>query len=202
MAVVLVGDDVILAVAEGFGWNIVGAKLTGFGLDPWYGDPVRHVFIIGTDARPHQSQPDLRADSLHIVAASLPERGGAVVGIPRDTYVAVSYGGDKYSSVNVKGSTDEMVAIAEDLSGLSIEGYILTGFAGFKHLINGFGASRSISRSACRMTVPRPSWMPGSRISKGAMHPPSPATTTSPAGTSPGPTTRASSSRPAWPELR
>ena len=139
VAVVLVGDDVILAVAEGFGWKIVGAKLTGFGLDPWYGDPVRHVFIIGTDARPHQSQPDLRADSLHILAASLPERGGAVVGIPRDTYVAASYGSDKYSSVNVRGSTEEMVEIAEDLSGLSIEGYILTGFAGFKRLINRFG---------------------------------------------------------------
>ena len=139
VAVVLVGDDVILAAAEGSGWKIVGAKLAGFGLDPWYGDPVRHVFIIGTDARPGQDQPGFRADSLHIVAASLPERGGAVVGIPRDTYVAASYGSDKYSSVNVRGSTEEMVEIAEDLSGLSIEGYILTGFAGFKRLINKFG---------------------------------------------------------------
>jgi LCP family protein required for cell wall assembly len=139
VAIVLVGDDVILAVSEGFGWRIVGARLTGFGLGPWYGDPVRHVFVIGTDARPHQSQPAFRADSLHIVAASLPERGGAVVGFPRDTYVETSYGSDKFTNVNVRGGTEEMVRIAEDLSSLSIEGYILTGFAGFKHLINTFG---------------------------------------------------------------
>ena len=140
VAVVLVGDDdVILAVTEGSGWKIIGARLTGFGLDPWYGEPIRHVLIIGTDARPYESQPELRADSIHIVAASMPERGGAVVGFPRDTWVAASYGSDKFSSVNVRADTDEMVRIAEDLSGLSMEGYILTGFAGFKRLVNRLG---------------------------------------------------------------
>ncbi len=140
VAVVLVGDDdVILAATEGSGWKIVGARLTGFGLDPWYGEPIRHVLIIGTDARPYESQPELRADSIHIVAASMPERGGAVVGFPRDTWVAASYGSDKFSSVNVRADTDEMVRIAEDLSGLSMEGYVITGFAGFKRLVNRLG---------------------------------------------------------------
>jgi len=139
VAVVEVADDVLLLVAEGSRWEIVGAKLTSFDMGPWYGEPIRHILVIGTDARPHQSQPAFRADSIHIVAASLGDRGGAVVGFPRDTYVAASYGSDKFSSVNVRGSTDEMVEIAEDLSGIDLEGYILTGFAGFKHLINSFG---------------------------------------------------------------
>jgi len=139
VAVVEVGDDVILATAAGSRWEIVGARLSSFDLGPWYGEPIRHVLIIGTDARPHQSQPDFRADSIHIIAASLDDGGGGVVGFPRDTYVATSYGSDKYSSVNVRGSTGEMVRIAEDLSGIEMEGYILTGFAGFKHLVNAFG---------------------------------------------------------------
>lgn len=139
VAVVTVGDDLILAVAEGDEWAIVGARLASFDAAPWYGEPVRHVFVIGTDARPHESQPDLRADSIHIVGASLTQSGGTIVGFPRDTYVAASYGGDKYSSVNVRASTEEMVQIAEELSGIEMDGYILTGFAGFKRLINGLG---------------------------------------------------------------
>jgi len=139
VAVALVGNDVVLAVAEEDEWEIVGAGLTGFGLDPWYGDPVRHVLIIGTDARPHESQPELRADSIHILAASMPERGGALVGFPRDAYVTASYGSDKFTSVNVRAGTDEMVRITEDLSGLTMEGYVLTGFAGFKSLVNKLG---------------------------------------------------------------
>ncbi len=141
VAVVQVGDDVILAVTEeGTGtWEIVGAKMTSFGLDPWYGNPIRHVLVIGTDARLGESQPDLRADSIHIVAASLEQGAGGVVGFPRDTYVATSYGHDKFSSVNVRGDTQEVVQIAEELSGIELDGYILTGFSGFKHLVNGFG---------------------------------------------------------------
>lgn len=139
VAVVTVGDDLILAVAEDDEWSIVGARLSGFDAAPWYGEPVRHVFVIGTDARPHESQPDLRADSIHIVGASLDQSGGTIVGFPRDTYVAASYGSDKYSSVNVRAGTGEMVQIAEELSGIEMDGYILTGFAGFKRLINGLG---------------------------------------------------------------
>jgi LCP family protein required for cell wall assembly len=139
VAVVLAGDDVVLAVSGGGAWEIVGADLPRFGSEPWFGDPVRHVMVLGTDARPHESQPDLRADSIHVLGASLTERGGAIVGFPRDTWVQASYGSDKYSSVNVRAGTGEMVSIAEDLSGIDIDGYILTGFAGFKHMVNAFG---------------------------------------------------------------
>ncbi len=138
-AVVLVGGDVVLAVNDDGAWRIVGAHLETFGLGPWYGDPVRHVLVLGTDARPHQDPPGFRADSIHILGASLADGGGAIVGFPRDTWVPTSYGNDKFSSVNVRGGTAEMVSITEDLSGIELEGYVLTGFAGFKHLVNGFG---------------------------------------------------------------
>ena len=139
VAVVEVGDDLILAVADGGTWRIVGADLPRFGADPWFGDPVRHILVLGTDARPHQSQPEFRADSIHLLGASLAEQGGAIVGFPRDTWVATSYGSDKLTNVNVRGGTAELVSIAGDLSGIEVDGYLLTGFAGFKHLVNAFG---------------------------------------------------------------
>ena len=139
VAVVTADDDVVLAADEGEGWKVVGAWLARFDVDPWYGNPIRHVLIVGTDARAGQSQPDLRADSIHIVSSNLPEGGGAILGFPRDTYVQASYGRDKFTHVNRRSDTEEMVEIAERLSGLPLDGYLLTGFAGFWGLVKGIG---------------------------------------------------------------
>jgi len=139
MAVALLDDDVILIVNEGSGWQIVGAKLARFEREPWYGPPVRHVLVIGSDARPGESQPEFRADSIHLAASSLPEHAGAVVGFPRDTYVSASYGEDKFTHVNVRDGSEGMVRVAEQMSGLEIEGYLITGFQGFTQLVNAFG---------------------------------------------------------------
>jgi LCP family protein required for cell wall assembly len=139
VAVVTVDDDTILAVAEGSEWQIVGAKLPRFEVDPWYGTPVRHVMIIGTDARRGEDQTALRADSLHIVSSALQEGGGSIVGFPRDAYVTASYGQDKFTHVNARSGPEEVVTIASELSGLPIEGYLITGFQGFTNLVNAFG---------------------------------------------------------------
>jgi LCP family protein required for cell wall assembly len=139
MAVVMVDEDVILIVNEGSGWQIVGAKLVRFDREPWYGPPVRHVLVIGSDARPGESQPEFRADSIHILSSALAEGTGAVVGFPRDTYVSAPYGDDKFTHVNVRAGTEAMVEVAEQISHLEIEGYLITGFQGFTQLVNAFG---------------------------------------------------------------
>lgn len=139
MAVVMVDEDVVLVVNEGSGWQIVGTKLVRFDQEPWYGPPVRHILVIGSDARPGESQPEFRADSIHIVSSALGERMGAIVGFPRDSYVTASYGEDKFTHVNVRDGTEGMVAVAEQISGLEIEGYVITGFQGFTQLVNAFG---------------------------------------------------------------
>ncbi len=139
MAVVLLDEDVILVVNEGSGWQIVGAKMVRFDRTAWYGPPVRRILVIGSDARPGESQTEFRADSIHILSAALAEGKGAVVGFPRDTYVTASYGEDKFTHVNVRDGTEGMVTVAEDISGLEIEGYLITGFQGFTQLVNAFG---------------------------------------------------------------
>ncbi|MEX1207720.1 MAG: LCP family protein [Acidimicrobiia bacterium] len=141
VAVVTADDDIVLLADEGSGWEIVGGHLARFGVGPWYGGNVRHVLILGTDKNIGSFQPVYRADSIHILSANVERGAGSVVGFPRDTYVQASYGKDKFSSVNARSerNSEEMVDIAEELSGLEIDGYIVTGFGGFMSLVNAFG---------------------------------------------------------------
>jgi LCP family protein required for cell wall assembly len=140
VAVVAADEDVLLVADEGDGWRIVGAKLTSLGLDPWYGEPLRYVLIIGTDARPGYIERVFRGDSLHVLASNIGEGAGGVMGIPRDAYVDTPYGFmDKLSSVNARANSEAVVDIVRDLSGLPVEGYVVTGFDGFTRLVNDFG---------------------------------------------------------------
>ncbi len=140
VGVAVVGADVVLAVDDGDGWRIVGAKLEVLGAEAWYGEPVRTVLVLGTDARPGQSQPVFRADSAHILTSAIAEKTGAVVGIPRDSLVEAPYGGsDKLTHINALAGTDAMVDVVGELSGLDLEGYLITGFLGFEQLVNEFG---------------------------------------------------------------
>jgi LCP family protein required for cell wall assembly len=133
------GADVVLLASDGAEWRVVGAKLPRFDLGPWYGEPVRRILVIGTDARPGYLQEEFRADSIHILASAVERRTGAIVGIPRDSYVATPDGSmDKFTHVNVDFGGEGMVRVAEEISGLEIDGYLLTGFLGFEQLVNAF----------------------------------------------------------------
>lgn len=141
VAVVTADDDIVLLADEGSGWKIVGGHFARFGVDAWYGPEVRHVLVVGTDARPGESERLYRADSIHILSSNTSRRAGSILGFPRDTYVQASYGPDKFTHVNALSDTNttEMVEIAERLSGLPIDGYLITGFTSFRQLVNAFG---------------------------------------------------------------
>jgi len=139
LAVVAAGEDILLAVDEGSGWQIVGAKLPSLGLGAWYGEAVRFVMVIGTDARPGQNEPYYRGDSLHLLSSNVAERAGSIVGFPRDSWVAAPYGNDKLTHVNARAGSAAVVQIARDLTGLPIEGYLVTGFLSFRRLVDAFG---------------------------------------------------------------
>ena len=142
LAVVTADDDVVLLVDEGetLGWKVVGAKLARYGLEASYGDAIRHVMIIGTDARPGQDQRVFRGDSLHILTSNIADGAGSILGFPRDSHVDAPYGGkDKFTHINALAGPDAVVQVARDLTGLPVEGYIVTGFLGFEQLVNDFG---------------------------------------------------------------
>jgi len=146
IGVAVLAGDVVLFVGDDAGWRIVGAKPSRAGLGPWYGEPVRHVLVIGTDARPGRSEPEARADSIHLLSSAIAERTGAIVGFPRDSYVETPEGYPdspeghflKFTHANVYFGADGMVQIAEETSGLPIDGYLLTGFLGFRGLVDAF----------------------------------------------------------------
>ncbi len=139
VAVTEVGDDVWAAVDDGSGWRIVGGSVPSLGVGPWWGDGPRIVAIVGSDARPGENRDRSRADSLHLVGLD-GHGGGAVLGIPRDSYTDIP--GRSRNRVNASlalGGPDLLADTLEHLSGLDLDGYVITGFEGFGKLIGILG---------------------------------------------------------------
>jgi LCP family protein required for cell wall assembly len=141
VAVMTSGDDVVLAVADSDGtWRIVGARLTRFESPAWFGESPRLVLVIGSDARPGQNPLGYRADSLHLIGTVPASGAGAIVGIPRDAWVEASYGGNnKFTNVMASRGPEVVLETARNLTGLPLEGYLVTGFLGFEQLVDAFG---------------------------------------------------------------
>lgn len=135
IAVAELDEDVFLAVDDGSGWRIVGGRWPSLFAPAYFGAAPRHVAVVGSDARPGEDRERSRADSIHFVGLD-GEGGGAVVGLPRDSYVPVpGYGTRKITGSLALGGPDTMMASFTELTGLAFDGYLLTGFAGFEELL-------------------------------------------------------------------
>ncbi|HEX6946616.1 MAG TPA: LCP family protein [Acidimicrobiia bacterium] len=134
VATVEIGDDLFLAVNEGSAWRIVGGSWPALELR-YFGEFPRLVAVIGSDARPGQDQDRSRGDSIHVVG--LDGRGaGGIVGIPRDAYVPIpGVGRNKINAALSRGGPDVMFETMKQVSGLPLEGYVLTGFEGFRMMV-------------------------------------------------------------------
>ncbi len=141
VAVITDGTDIVLAAApDGTHWSVVGAKLPSLGLDPWYGEQLRQVYIIGSDARPGENPLRFRADSHHVITITPDGKAASIVGIPRDSYVETPEGTfDKFTNVMASNGPERILGTAEILTGIDLEGYVVTGFKGFVNLVNAFG---------------------------------------------------------------
>jgi polyisoprenyl-teichoic acid--peptidoglycan teichoic acid transferase len=139
VAVVEASNDLILAVDDGSGWRIIGGEWPDFGVAPFYGVGPRMIAVVGSDARTGEQADETRADSIHFV--TLDGTGaGAVVGLPRDSYVPVpGHGTTKITGSLALGGPALMLETFRNLTGLPLEGYVLTGFNGFKSLIDILG---------------------------------------------------------------
>lgn len=135
VAVVEVGSDTFLAVDDGTGWRVVGGEWPSIGAPAFFGETPRFVAVVGSDARPGEDVDGSRADSIHFVGLDGSGRG-AVVGLPRDSYVPVpGLGRRKVTTSLSLGGPDTMMATFADLTGLELEGYVMTGFSGFESLL-------------------------------------------------------------------
>ena len=106
------------------------------------------ILVIGSDARPGESPEGTRGDSLHIVGVNPAKGAVSIVGIPRDSFVPIPGVGTRKINEALLGGSDLVVRTVEQLTGVSIDGYVLTGFAGFRDLVNAVGGSASMSRIA------------------------------------------------------
>jgi LCP family protein required for cell wall assembly len=138
VAVVSAGDDVTLAVADPT-WRIVGGWWPSHQVAPALGNWPKTIAVVGSDARPRQDREETRADSIHFLVLA-DDGASALVGLPRDSWVPIDGGGrNKVNSALYFGGLDGMMRTFTDLTGAEFDGYLLTGFRGFRDMINVLG---------------------------------------------------------------
>ena len=133
VAVAALGDDLIYGFDQGSGFQIVAARVPS--LDrAYYGSLPKTVAVIGSDARPGEDATFSRGDSIHIFTLDGQGRG-AIVGVPRDSWVEYSGGGrGKINGSLSLGGPEEFLQTMANVTGLNYDGYLLTGFEGFQEL--------------------------------------------------------------------
>lgn len=135
IGVVYVGDDALVVTNDGE-WEIVGISSEDV---TWMGGPIL-ILVLGSDARPGQSQLRFRADSIHIVAFDTANARGTILGFPRDSYVfGPNRGFDKFAHHMASAGPEVMLEVAEDLTLLELDGFAVTGFVGFQGLVRALG---------------------------------------------------------------
>jgi polyisoprenyl-teichoic acid--peptidoglycan teichoic acid transferase len=104
------------------------------------GDEPIFILLLGSDARPGTPVAEGLCDSIHILGFNPADRRGSLVGIPRDSYVPLSTGGtNKINSAMARGGPEAMVETVEDLTGITLDYYVLTGFGGLTTAVNAIG---------------------------------------------------------------
>lgn len=98
------------------------------------------ILAIGSDARPGEKEEDRLADSIHLIGVNPKEGAGTILGFPRDSYVSIPGVGDrKINDALFNGGPELVVEAIQNLTGITIDYYLLTGFDGFKKLVSGIG---------------------------------------------------------------
>jgi LCP family protein required for cell wall assembly len=123
-------------------------------------DPERPIFLllIGSDARPGTPLEEGLADSLHILGINVAKQRATLYGIPRDSLVQLSTGGEgKINEAMAAGGPQAQVDTVENLTGIPIDYYVLTGFeefSGFVRSIDGVTVQNPYSFSGSNRSYP------------------------------------------------
>ncbi len=137
VAVVTSGDDVTLAV--GPKWRVVGGWWPSLDTPASLGKGPRFVLVIGSDARTGKTLKGTRGDTLQVLGID-GKGGGGVVGLARDIWAPMPGGGSaKINAAFAYGGGAGQVETVRKVTGLPIEGYVVTGFGGFQKIVNESG---------------------------------------------------------------
>ena len=145
IAAVGYGKDVTLLVKDKKTWTVVGGWWPSLGLAQRVPTKTMRVLAIGSDARPNEKVASQRSDSLHIIGVDAKGVGG-IVGIPRDSWVPLASGGtNKINASLAFGGPTGVTRTVQNNSGVPIDGYLMTGFKGFRGMVNTMGGIRFVA---------------------------------------------------------
>lgn len=141
IAVLSAGQDATLAVKGENGWYVVGGWWPSMAATGPFLGGRRHVLFIGSDARTERGQNLLRANADALQLVGVDGKGGSgIMGMARDLYVPLSTGGrGKINSALARGGPQAQAATVADVTGIPVEGYVLTGMQDFSRLISEMG---------------------------------------------------------------
>lgn len=98
------------------------------------------IFLLGSDARPGTPVDHGLCDSIHILGIDPASGRATLLGIPRDSWVPLSGGGEgKINSSMPPGGPEAEIATIENLTGITADYYALTGFKGLARAVNEVG---------------------------------------------------------------
>jgi polyisoprenyl-teichoic acid--peptidoglycan teichoic acid transferase len=96
--------------------------------------------VLGGDARPNEDARRSHADSIHIIAVNPRTHRATILGIPRDAWVEIpGRGNDKINASLAEGGPRLAVETLRHLTGLPIDHYFLTAFAGMQRMVDELG---------------------------------------------------------------
>jgi LCP family protein required for cell wall assembly len=105
------------------------------------------ILGLGSDARPGQRVTGTRADAIQLIGLNLDTGAGTMIGIPRDSYVAIpGHGRNKINAAMVFGGPQLMAQSVGRLVGVRPDYVFTTGFLGFRAMVRAMGGVTVDSR--------------------------------------------------------
>lgn len=131
----------LLVLAQVFVLTFASLAATGRWLSMPLGGDEYVLLVLGSDTGPPRggSATGGRADAIHLVVVDEARTHVSIVNIPRDSYVPVrGMGRTKINAMLTRGP-ENAVRTVEDLTGLDVDDWMVSGFDAFSRAIDEFG---------------------------------------------------------------
>jgi polyisoprenyl-teichoic acid--peptidoglycan teichoic acid transferase len=120
------------------------------------------ILVAGSDARPGQDPLRSRSDSLHVILLHPAKRRAVIVGIPRDSWVAIpGHGSSKINAALAIGGPPLMVRTIERSFGVRLDYWALTSFRGIARMVDSVGGLKIRIPFRMRDRAARSNFRPG-----------------------------------------